>query len=197
MRPNMGLMWLSWWMAFLGLLVAALPLLANEATVLYTFYPPLKGHWAFYLGASVFVLSSWVSIYLVLDLWRRWKAGNPGKVTPLATYMAVVFWLMWFIASIGLVLESVLFLLPWSFGLIQGVDPLLARTLFWWTGHPIVYFWLMRPTPSSTPSSPGRPGGSWSPTPWPAWPSSSSSSSPPRWGSTTSSPTLGLTPPGR
>lgn len=42
LRPNMGLMWLSWWMAFIGLLVAALPLLANEATVLYTFYPPLK-----------------------------------------------------------------------------------------------------------------------------------------------------------
>ncbi len=143
LRPNMGLMWLSWWMAFIGLVMAALPLLANEATVLYTFYPPLKGHWAFYLGASLFVLSTWVSIYLVLDLWRRWKAENPGKVTPLVTYMAVVFWLMWFIASIGLVLEAVLFLLPWSFGLIQGVDPLLARTLFWWTGHPIVYFWLM------------------------------------------------------
>ncbi len=84
-----------------------------------------------------------MSIYLVLDLWRRWKAENPGKVTPLVTYLAVVFWLMWFIASIGLVLEAVLFLLPWSFGLIQGVDPLVARTLFWWTGHPIVYFWLM------------------------------------------------------
>jgi cytochrome c oxidase subunit 1 len=143
MRPNMGLMWLSWWMAFIGLLVAALPLLANEATVLYTFYPPLQGHWAFYVGASLFVLSTWVSVYLVLDLWRRWKAENPGKTTPLVTYMAVVFWLMWFIASIGLVLEAVLFLIPWSLGLIKGVDPLVARTLFWWTGHPIVYFWLL------------------------------------------------------
>ncbi|KGQ21427.1 b(o/a)3-type cytochrome-c oxidase subunit 1 [Thermus filiformis] len=143
LKPNMTLGWVSWWMAFLGLLLAALPLLSNDATVLYTFYPPLKGHWAFYLGASVFVLSTWVSIYLVLDMWRRWKAQNPGKTTPLVTYMAVVFWLMWFIASIGLVLESVLFLLPWSFGLIQGVDPLVARTLFWWTGHPIVYFWLL------------------------------------------------------
>jgi cytochrome c oxidase subunit 1 len=143
LKPNMTLGWVSWWMAFLGLLLAALPLLSNDATVLYTFYPPLKGHWAFYLGASVFVLSTWVSIYLVLDMWRRWKAQNPGKTTPLVTYLAVVFWLMWFIASIGLVLESVLFLLPWSFGLIQGVDPLVARTLFWWTGHPIVYFWLL------------------------------------------------------
>lgn len=143
LKPNMTLGWVSWWMAFLGLLLAAWPLLSNDATVLYTFYPPLKGHWAFYLGASVFVLSNWVSIYLVLDMWKRWKAQNPGQVTPLVTYMAVTFWLMWFIASLGLVLESVLFLLPWSFGLIQGVDPLVARTLFWWTGHPIVYFWLL------------------------------------------------------
>ncbi|MER3450828.1 MAG: cytochrome c oxidase subunit I [Thermus sp.] len=143
LKPNMTLGWVSWWMAFLGLVLAALPLLSNEATVLYTFYPPLKGHWAFYLGASVFVLSTWVSLYLVLDMWRRWKAQNPEQVTPLATYLAVTFWLMWFIASLGLVLEAVLFLLPWSFGLIQGVDPLVARTLFWWTGHPIVYFWLL------------------------------------------------------
>ena len=28
MRPNMGLMWLSWWMAFIGLVVAAVPLLS-------------------------------------------------------------------------------------------------------------------------------------------------------------------------
>ena len=24
-----------------------------------------------------------------------------------------------------------------------ATDPLLARTLFWFTGHPIVYFWLL------------------------------------------------------
>ena len=27
--------------------------------------------------------------------------------------------------------------------LIDGVDPLLTRTLFWFSGHPIVYFWLL------------------------------------------------------
>src|SRR5690606_791626 len=35
------------------------------------------------------------------------------------------------------------FLLPWSLGLRDGVDPLLSRTLFWMTGHPLVYFWLL------------------------------------------------------
>ena len=34
-------------------------------------------------------------------------------------------------------------LIPWSLGLIAGTDPVLDRTLFWFTGHPIVYFWLL------------------------------------------------------
>ncbi|TBH21885.1 cbb3-type cytochrome c oxidase subunit I [Thermus thermamylovorans] len=142
-KPNLALGWIAWWMAFGGLLLAAWPLLANEASVLYTFYPPLQGHWAFYLGATVFVAASLVVGLMVLGMWLRFRKLHPGKVTPLATYMAVTFWLMWFLASLGLVVEAVFFLIPWSFGLIQGVDPLLARTLFWWTGHPIVYFWLL------------------------------------------------------
>ncbi len=142
LRPNMTLAWVSFWMALGGLLLAAVPLLLNEASVLYTFYAPLKAHWAFYVGAAIFVLSSYVSIYLVLDMWARWRKANPGKITPLATFMAVTFWLMWLLASLGLVVEA-LFLIAWSFGLVAGVDPLLMRTLFWYTGHPIVYFWLL------------------------------------------------------
>lgn len=82
LRPNMTLAWVSFWMALGGLLLAAVPLLLNEASVLYTFYAPLQAHWAFYLGAAIFVLSSYLSIYLVLDMWARWRKANPGKITP-------------------------------------------------------------------------------------------------------------------
>jgi cytochrome c oxidase subunit 1 len=34
-------------------------------------------------------------------------------------------------------------IIPWALGLLAGTDALLARTLFWFTGHPIVYFWLL------------------------------------------------------
>ncbi len=34
-------------------------------------------------------------------------------------------------------------LIPWSLGLVDTIDVGLARTLFSWTLHPIVYFWLI------------------------------------------------------
>jgi cytochrome c oxidase subunit 1 len=57
--------------------------------------------------------------------------------------MALVTMAMWTLASVGLAASMLLLLIPWSLGLVSGTDPLLARTLFWLTGHPIVYFWLL------------------------------------------------------
>ena len=36
-----------------GLLMTAIPLLLDQATVLYTFYPPLKASWLFYVGLTL------------------------------------------------------------------------------------------------------------------------------------------------
>lgn len=58
-------------------------------------------------------------------------------------FVSVVTYLMWFIASLGIAVEVVGLLIPWSLGWIQNSDPLLSRTLFWFSGHPIVYFWLL------------------------------------------------------
>ena len=47
------------------------------------------------------------------------------------------------LASLGIAAEMLFLLIPWSLGWVKGTDPLLGRTLFWFTGHPIVYFWLL------------------------------------------------------
>jgi cytochrome c oxidase subunit I len=58
-------------------------------------------------------------------------------------FLSVMTYAMWCLASIGIAVSVVGLLLPWSLGLIAGADPLLSRTLFWYSGHPIVYFWLL------------------------------------------------------
>jgi len=135
--------WVTFWLMVAGLVLAAIPLVGNAATVMFTFYPPLKAHWAFYIGLTLVVVGTWlVTVNLVLT-WRAWRARNPGRRTPLAAFMALVTFAMWTIASVGLAAEMLVLLIPWSLGLVGGTDALLARTLFWFTGHPIVYFWLL------------------------------------------------------
>jgi cytochrome c oxidase subunit 1 len=51
--------------------------------------------------------------------------------------------ILWLWTSIGVALEMVFQLLPWALGLVDTIDVGLARTLFAWTLHPIVYFWLI------------------------------------------------------
>jgi cytochrome c oxidase subunit 1 len=138
-----GLGWLAFWLMTAGLVLAAIPLMANAATVMFTFYPPLRAHWAFYVGLTLVVAGTWlVTLNLVLT-YRAWRRANPGQRTPLPAFMSLATFAMWTIASAGLAAEMLFMLIPWSLGLVAGTDALLARSLFWFTGHPIVYFWLL------------------------------------------------------
>src|SRR5215472_13624833 len=135
--------WATFWLMAAGLVLAAIPLVGNAATVMFTFYPPLKAHWAFYVGLTLVVVGTWLVTLNLTLTWRAWRARHPGERTPLAAFMAMVTFAMWTIASLGLAAEMLVMLIPWSLGLVGGTDALLARTLFWFTGHPIVYFWLL------------------------------------------------------
>src|SRR5262249_54326300 len=63
--------------------------------------------------------------------------------TPLATVGTLTTWIVWDIATIGIAVEMLWLVIPWSMGLVTTTNPLLARTLFWYFGHPLVYFWLL------------------------------------------------------
>jgi cytochrome c oxidase subunit 1 len=140
---NLPFVWTTYGVMVGGLVLAGIAIMANTSNVLYTFYPPLSGHWGFYLGLALVVVASLMVAFETLRIRAVWKRRHPDSVTPVVTYMAVMTQLMWILASVGIVVEVVVFLLPWSLGWIPGVDPGLARTLFWWTGHPIVYYWLL------------------------------------------------------
>ncbi len=140
-RARLG--WVTFWIMTAGLVLAAIPLVGNAATVMFTFYPPLKAHWAFYVGLTLVVAGTWLVTLNLALTWRAWRARNPGVRTPLAAFMSLVTFVMWTIASLGLTAEMLVLVIPWSLGMLGGTDALLARTLFWFTGHAIVYFWLL------------------------------------------------------
>jgi len=138
--------WLNWLglgMMIVGLLTAAYPMLANLATVLYTFYPPLLADWTFYVGLVLVVVGSWIIGYGFYFTLHAWYKANPGVKTPFVAMSSVVTMVLWQIATLGVAAEILFLILPWSFGWIEGTDPLLARSLFWYFGHPLVYFWLL------------------------------------------------------
>ncbi|HHB13090.1 MAG TPA: b(o/a)3-type cytochrome-c oxidase subunit 1 [Chromatiales bacterium] len=144
-RPiwNRGMAWFGFWLSLVGTAMAAVALLSGQASVLYTFYPPLQASPLFYLGATLLVVGSWFWCLEMVMTMRAWKRDNPGKPVPLAMFGNAVNGTLWFVTSLGVALEVLFQLLPWSLGLKETVDVGLARTLFSWTLHAIVYFWLL------------------------------------------------------
>ncbi|MGB0722096.1 MAG: b(o/a)3-type cytochrome-c oxidase subunit 1 [Gammaproteobacteria bacterium] len=137
-----GLAWVAYLVALGGTVMAAIPLLTGKASVLYTFYPPLAADPMFYIGATLLVVGSWLWCLEMIMSTVTWKKANPGKPVPLAMYGTTANAIMWLWTSAGVALEMLFQLIPWSLGIIDTIDPGLARTLFSWTLHAIVYFWL-------------------------------------------------------
>ena len=144
-RPLIGLRWAwaSLWLVLVGTLVAAAPIAAGVASVLYTFYPPMIANVFFYLGVVVVVVGSWIWVALTAINLRAWKRENPGAPIPLAMFGNAVGAYLWAWTSVGAALEILVLILPVALGLKSTIDAGLARVFFSWTLHAIVYFWLM------------------------------------------------------
>jgi cytochrome c oxidase subunit I len=135
--------WIGFWVMLIGTVAAATMILMNKASVLFTFYAPLQAHWIFYAGLTLVVVGSWLDGVALLMTYVRWRRNNPGQPSPLLSFMAAVNTILWIVATIGVAATVLIQLLPWSLGLVDRVDVLVSRTLFWYFGHPLVYFWLL------------------------------------------------------
>lgn len=140
---NPKLAWAGFFVSLAGTVLAAIPLLLGKASVLYTFYPPIQANVFFYLGATLLVVGSWFWTAITLVMFAQWKRAHPGETVPLPMFANTANAVLWFWTSIGVALEALFQLIPWALGWIETIDVGLARTLFSWTLHPIVYFWLI------------------------------------------------------
>jgi cytochrome c oxidase subunit 1 len=135
--------WISFGIATLGTMLTAGTIVLGKASVLYTFYPPLKAHPLFYIGATLLIVGSWGWSWVIIRTYMVWKRENPESRTPLPVHGMLATIIVWLLATVGVAAEALLLLIPWSLGITEKIDPILARMLFWWFGHPLVYFWLI------------------------------------------------------
>jgi cytochrome c oxidase subunit 1 len=158
-RPlwSMKLAWGAMWTMLVGLLLLLYTLMptaslpealrwlapTQPSNVLYTFYPPMIAHPLFYVGLTLLIVGSWMVAANIFVTYRGWRRDHPGEHVPLAVFATIANFVMWTIATVGVAIEVLFLLLPASLGWVTTTDPQMARVLFWFFGHPLVYFWLL------------------------------------------------------
>ena len=135
--------WLGFWLLAIGTALAAVTVAAGRASVLYTFYPPLVGNALYYIGVVLVVVGSWIWVALMSVNLAAWRKDNPGQKVPFAMFANVAGAYLWAWTAIGAAVEILFQILPVALGFKSTVDAGLARVLFSWTLHAIVYFWLV------------------------------------------------------
>ena len=141
--PLPRLAWLGFGLGIIGSVMAAATIFAGNATVLFTFYPPLTASPYFYIGLVLVVVGSWIWCGLMILAMLEFKRANPGVPVPLAMFATVANAVMWLWTTVGVAAELLFQVIPAAFGWNEAVDVGLSRTLFSWTLHAIVYFWLI------------------------------------------------------
>ena len=140
--PLPAMAWSAFGLVMGGAAMTALTILGGHASVLYTFYPPLVAPPTFYLGLVLVFVGSWLWVGQMVWSMADWKRTHARAPVPLAMFAMTGAAIIWAWTSVGATVEVLFQLLPLSLGFTDSIDIGLARTLFSWTLHGIVYFWL-------------------------------------------------------
>ncbi|WP_062108098.1 b(o/a)3-type cytochrome-c oxidase subunit 1 [Bacillus niameyensis] len=136
-------LWLGFIVTTIGTILATIMIISGKASVLYTFYAPLKASGWFYIGLALWVIGTWISCFALVGHYIVWKKGHKGQLSPLFAFMTITTIILWIIACLGVVATVVFQYIPWAFGWVDTINVELSRSLFWYFGHPLVYFWLL------------------------------------------------------
>lgn len=136
------MVWIGFGMKIFGFVLAVIPILMNEATVMYTFYPPMAAHPIFYFGLVFIVLGVWMAAFGAFIQVANWRKNNKGQHVPILAYFATGVFVLLFFGSIPVTIE-VLIIIPWALGWVETINVMLSRTLFWSFGHTLVNIWYL------------------------------------------------------
>jgi len=134
--------WIAFGMMVVGVIFVVTTVVMGEATVLYTFYPPMQASPWFYIGLVFIVLGVWLTAFGAFINVAHWRKRHRGQHIPLLSFFVVGIFTLLFFGTIGVTIE-VLTLIPWAFGWKETVNVMLSRTLFWSFGHTLVNVWYL------------------------------------------------------
>lgn len=136
------LAWIGFGLILIGVAMVMTTVIMGDASVMYTFYPPLAASPWFYIGLVFIVLGIWSCCFGVFINYYHWRKNHRGQVTPLFAFFTMGVFVLWFFGSLGVTYE-VLTLIPWSIGWTETVNVMVSRTLFWSFGHTLVNIWYI------------------------------------------------------
>ena len=134
--------WIAFVMMVIGVVFVVTTVVMGEATVLYTFYPPMQASPWFYIGLVIIVLGVWIAAFGSFINVANWRKRHRGQHIPLLAFFVVGIFILLFFGTMGVTYE-LLTLIPWAFGWTETVNVMLSRTLFWSFGHTLVNVWYL------------------------------------------------------
>ncbi|WP_197414411.1 cbb3-type cytochrome c oxidase subunit I [Bacillus sp. FJAT-29937] len=135
--------WIGFWMKIFGFVLVVIPILMNEASVMYTFYPPMAAHPVFYFGLVFIVLGVWTLAAGAFINVANWRKNHKGQHLPILAFFATGVFVLLVGATAFVAVEVLFMIIPWSLGWVDTINVMVARTLFWAFGHTAVNIWYL------------------------------------------------------
>lgn len=135
--------WIGFWMKMFGFVLVVIPILMNEASVMYTFYPPMAAHPMFYFGLVFIVLGVWMLAAGAFVNVSHWRKSHKGQHLPILAFFATGVFVLLVGATAFVAVEVLFMIIPWSLGWVDTINVMVARTLFWAFGHTAVNIWYL------------------------------------------------------
>lgn len=135
--------WIGFWLKIIGVVLVVIPILMNEASVMYTFYPPMAAHPMFYFGLVFVVLGVWMCCFGGFIQVANWRKNHKGQHLPIFSFFATGVFVLLVGATAFVAVEVLFMIIPWSLGWVDTINVMVARTLFWAFGHTAVNIWYL------------------------------------------------------